>query len=262
VILNEQHPTADGRGLVVNAIHIFNVSDSLIPPLFTGDIIVAHAMSTVNCPNGAPTTGTGNPIYITKDASKSTVKRGETLTYTATVKNTADDACVVNQLVDHLPVAFEFVSTAGAAGTVAETENRPGGGTDVVIKPPSLTIPKDGSITQTYTVKVKADAAPTTYFNNVELLCANLGNWVKGLDAPVTVVVDTPPTKVPQCSDKKDNDGDGLIDYPKDPGCASPQDDDERNPLARTGLPGVLAGAAVALAAGALVLRRILNARP
>jgi hypothetical protein len=33
----------------------------------------------------------------------------------------------------------------------------------------------------------------------------------------------------PQCSDERDNDGDGLIDYPNDPGCASPQDDDETN---------------------------------
>jgi hypothetical protein len=33
----------------------------------------------------------------------------------------------------------------------------------------------------------------------------------------------------PQCSDERDNDGDGLIDYPNDPGCVSPQDDDEAN---------------------------------
>jgi large repetitive protein len=32
---------------------------------------------------------------------------------------------------------------------------------------------------------------------------------------------------VPQCSDGIDNDGDGLIDYPEDPGCLSPLDDDE-----------------------------------
>jgi len=31
----------------------------------------------------------------------------------------------------------------------------------------------------------------------------------------------------PQCSDGIDNDGDGLIDYPADPGCSSPDDDDE-----------------------------------
>ncbi len=33
------------------------------------------------------------------------------------------------------------------------------------------------------------------------------------------------------CSDGIDNDGDGLIDYPADPGCTNPQDDDESNPI-------------------------------
>jgi len=33
----------------------------------------------------------------------------------------------------------------------------------------------------------------------------------------------------PQCKDGIDNDGDGLIDYPKDPGCASLEDRDEYN---------------------------------
>ena len=36
-----------------------------------------------------------------------------------------------------------------------------------------------------------------------------------------------PPTF--QCSDNRDNDGDGLIDFPADPGCASRDDDDEFN---------------------------------
>src|SRR5256885_13758328 len=31
----------------------------------------------------------------------------------------------------------------------------------------------------------------------------------------------------PQCSDGIDNDGDGLIDYPNDPGCFAPQQDTE-----------------------------------
>jgi hypothetical protein len=34
----------------------------------------------------------------------------------------------------------------------------------------------------------------------------------------------------PQCSDGIDNDGDGLIDYPADPGCASAADLDEHSP--------------------------------
>ncbi len=34
----------------------------------------------------------------------------------------------------------------------------------------------------------------------------------------------------PQCSDGIDNDGDGLVDFPADPGCSSTTDDDEFNP--------------------------------
>jgi len=30
-----------------------------------------------------------------------------------------------------------------------------------------------------------------------------------------------------QCEDGKDNDGDGMIDFPDDPSCASESDDDE-----------------------------------
>src|SRR5262245_48781761 len=33
----------------------------------------------------------------------------------------------------------------------------------------------------------------------------------------------------PQCSDGRDNDGDGKIDFPDDPGCFAPQQDDERD---------------------------------
>ncbi len=36
-----------------------------------------------------------------------------------------------------------------------------------------------------------------------------------------------------QCNDNIDNDGDGLIDYPSDPGCTSTTDDDESNVVAQ-----------------------------
>ncbi|PIR48138.1 hypothetical protein COU80_05940, partial [Candidatus Peregrinibacteria bacterium CG10_big_fil_rev_8_21_14_0_10_55_24] len=35
------------------------------------------------------------------------------------------------------------------------------------------------------------------------------------------------PLELPECDDRVDNDGDGLADYPDDPGCADPGDDDE-----------------------------------
>lgn len=239
VMLNEQHPTADGRGMVVNAIHIYN-SDPLVPAIFTGHVIVSHAMSTVNCPNGAGSTGPADSdVYIVKNADKAKAKVGETVTYTASITNNSDDECLVNQVTDHLPIAFEYASTSGAFGTVATTVARPGGGQDVVVKPTGVSIAPGATATQTYVVTVKADAEPGTYFNNVEILCGNLGNWVKGLDAPVEVYTEDDPDPVPpdlaQCEDGKDNDGDGKVDYPGDPGCLSKKDDDERNELARTG---------------------------
>jgi len=48
VILNEQHPAENGRGIVVNAIHV--VSTTRGDALFRGDVVVAHAMSSVSCP--------------------------------------------------------------------------------------------------------------------------------------------------------------------------------------------------------------------
>jgi len=39
-----------------------------------------------------------------------------------------------------------------------------------------------------------------------------------------------PPTQTPACADTDDNDGDGLIDYPDDPGCEDLADNDEEDP--------------------------------
>jgi Divergent InlB B-repeat domain len=46
---------------------------------------------------------------------------------------------------------------------------------------------------------------------------------------PTPPPVPPPPPPVPQCSDGIDNDGDALIDYPSDPGCADALDSDERD---------------------------------
>ena len=36
-----------------------------------------------------------------------------------------------------------------------------------------------------------------------------------------------PEPEVPDCRDSRDNDGDGKIDFPADPGCTNPDDDDD-----------------------------------
>jgi uncharacterized repeat protein (TIGR01451 family) len=260
VIVNEQHPTADGRGLVVNAIHIYNVEPAPASALFDGDIIVSHAMTTVNCPNGRGSTGNSNPVFIVKEADKTSARPGENVTYTTTVRNTAAAACVVNQFIEHMPQAFEFVSTSGAFGEAVTQVTRPGGGVDVILKPANVSIATGATATQTFVLKVRDDAVEGVYFNNVEILCANLGNYVKGLDAPVRVTRTAPPTpRKPQCSDLIDNDGDGKVDFGPDPGCDSPQDDDERDaprPLPRTGGGSTAVALGLLLAGFALALRR------
>jgi uncharacterized repeat protein (TIGR01451 family) len=184
-ILNEQVPASDGRGFVVNAIHV--ISTSTGGDALHGEIIISHAMSTVNCLNGAGSTGAANPVQITKDVTPTNAKPGDQLTYTATFTNKATADCAVLAAIDHLPVGFELVSTAGDLGTTSTTRNRPGGGLDVIVGD-GKTIAVNGSATQTFVVKVGADVASGVYYNNVELFCGNLGQFVKGLDAPVEVV--------------------------------------------------------------------------
>lgn len=44
-----------------------------------------------------------------------------------------------------------------------------------------------------------------------------------------TILITVTDVFVPQCSDGQDNDGDSLIDFPNDPGCSHPSDNDETN---------------------------------
>lgn len=185
LILNEQRPAFDGRGIVVNAIHV--VSTNTGDPLLRGDVVVSHAMSTVNCPNGAGTTGTDSVVKLIKDVTPTSGVTGTQLTYTAKVTNNATEACLINHVVDHLPVGFEFVSTAGELGTAATTRARPDTGIDVFVGN-GVSIPVGGTKTQTFVVKIGKDVKPGVYFNNVEIFCADIGNFVKGLDAPVEVL--------------------------------------------------------------------------
>jgi uncharacterized repeat protein (TIGR01451 family) len=191
VIINEQHPAADGRGIVVNAIHV--ISTTTGSPLFLGDIIVSHAMATVSCTNGAGTTGSSSILPITKTVTPNVVNPGAQVTYTATFTNKSTDDCLVNEAIDHLPPGFTLVSTAGDLGTAASTRDRPGGAVDIVVAGGS-TIAHGKSATQTFVVKVGDKVAPGVFFNDVELLCANIGDFVKGLDAPVQVVAVPAPT--------------------------------------------------------------------
>ena len=188
VIVNEQHPSASGRGIVVNGLHVIGAS-----PLLRGDLIISHAVSGVTCPNGKGSEvaeGLEAPdITFAKTATPSTARAGDTVTYRATVTNTSDAPCDVLAFYDHLNPVFELVSTSGGFGDTAvdPVPVRADGGQDVVLKPTDVVIEPGASVQQTIVVRLKADVAPGTYWNNLELFCAVNGDFASGPLAPVTV---------------------------------------------------------------------------
>lgn len=240
VILNEQRPAFDGRGWVVNAIHVISTTQG--DPLIRGDIVVAHAMSTVSCTNGAGTTGGDNAIKFVKTAEPSVAKTGQQVVYTAKVTNDGVSPCLVTSFTDHLPAPFDFVATAGDFGDALDAQViRPGGGVDLVLGN-GKTLGVGETFTQTFTVRVRDDALPAVYYNNLEIFCANLGNFVKGLDAPVQVTEEVVPSPTPTPSASP-----SASVTPQPPPC---------RPLPDTGASGLWPLAAVGAAAAALGSRR------
>lgn len=65
-------------------------------------------------------------------------------------------------------------------------------------------------------------------------LVAISGLYAASESTTLTVTVLGPP----QCNDGIDNDGDGKIDYPDDPGCSSPSDNDESEEISPIGIGG------------------------
>lgn len=199
VILNEQRPAFDGRGIVVNGIHVLSTTSG--DALFRGDVIVSHAVTTVNCPNGAGTTGESNDLAFELAADPEVADPGTEVTYTARVTNSSPEPLLVTQLIDHMAPPLEFVSTSGDFGTEADrTAKRANGGTDVVVGN-GTTIPAGETFEQTFVGRVQGRAQPGVYYNNVELLSADRGNYATGLDTPVRAVEALPEAAEPAGED-------------------------------------------------------------
>ncbi|MGB8649946.1 MAG: hypothetical protein WCD35_04710 [Mycobacteriales bacterium] len=250
LIVNEQHPAATGRGLVVNGLHLIAAGFGQVPVggvLARGDVVVSHAVSGVVCPGGPGSTNGGLPkpdISFKKAASPTTAGPGEKVTYTATVTNTSSTPCEVLRFVDHVAPVFDLVSSSGPLGTRLDSPapKRADGGVDAVLRPTGVTIGAGKSVVQTFTVKVKAGAAPGTYYDTLELFCGPNGDFVSGPLAPVTVPGAALP--LPHTG--------GVT--PAAPVVADPHE------LPHTGGSPLLAGAALALTAAALGLRRLRSA--
>ena len=248
VILNEQHPAASGRGIVVNGIHIIASDSGALPiggEVIRGDVVISHAAAGVVCPGGpGSTNGTLPPPDITfdKTAAPSVAEPGDTVTYTAKVTNTSTTPCEVLRFIEHVAPPFELVSTAGPLGTTYDTPApvRTDGGVDAVLRPTGVVIAAKGSVTQTFAVKVKDGAAPGTYYDSLEIFCGPNGNFVSGPLAPVTIPAEVPvvvPPKAPPVT---------VVVAPPT--------------LPRTGGAPVLAALAVLLTGAGISLRRLRTA--
>lgn len=104
-----------------------------------------------------------------------------------------------------------------------------------------------GGITQgRYRVRINYDSATKTYTVNTtwsSLTSAPQQSLALSYKLPVSAL--TPIGLLPQCSDNVDNDGDHLVDYPADPGCSSPTDNDETDPATLTVIKNISAGGTV-----------------
>jgi len=242
IILNEQHPAADGRGLVVNGLHIIAGGEAALPiggSVIRGDIVIAHAVSTVACPGGKPGQDNGglpkSDIAFEKGASPTVAPPGTLVTYTAKVKNQGSTPCEVLSFIDHVAPAFEIVSTQGAFGKTYDTPapSRTDGGSDLVIHPTGVTIGAGKSAIQTIVVRTKAGAPSGTYYDTLEIYCARNGDFISGALAPVTVP------------------GPGTVAPPEVEVTDDPLD------LPRTGGAPLVAIAALAILGSAVGLRRM-----
>jgi uncharacterized repeat protein (TIGR01451 family) len=195
IILNEQHPAADGRGIVANGLHIIANGSGAVPvggTLIRGDVVISHASAGVVCPGGPGSALGGLPapdITFAKSATPTSIHAGDQVTYTATVHNTSTTPCEVLSFIDHMAPPFTLVSTSGAFGKVFTNPPpvRTDGGVDAVLHPTGVTIAPKGSATQTFVVKAKSNAAPGTYYDSLEIYCGVNGNFVSGPLAPVTI---------------------------------------------------------------------------
>ncbi|MCO6429902.1 MAG: DUF11 domain-containing protein [Deltaproteobacteria bacterium] len=153
------------------------------------------------------------PLTIVKKGPD-TIKPGETIVYDIVITNSTKHDYHKVDIHEVLPPHLTFVQQ----GSSSECGYK-GGKLGCWIKGIW------GKMTKTYRLVFKvSDKAPCNFqlVNQVDVVAKNAEpNWAKKM-----TVVKCEPKK--QCSDGIDNDGDGWIDL-DDPGCTSPNDDDEFN---------------------------------
>lgn len=156
---------------------------------------------------------------VTKTGPASVVE-GTSVTYSVTIRNTGATNQSNVQLVDRPGPGLAFVSSSPTGCSVQ--------GAEVVCPPVAV----NEQATKTYSLTFTAERMPTcapgaTLWNEARVVIGS--TVVATTAAPVVSALQC----APQCSDGRDNDGDGAVDYPADFSCSSPDDNDEKYPVAQ-----------------------------
>ena len=156
-------------------------------------------------------------LVFTKKASTNSADKGDTITYTIKVKNDGTAKAKDIIVTDTYATTLTFDSGNSTAGCTASNNT-------ITCAAFNVAAGAKKNITLQFTVNNTA-VCSSTISNTAQLTASNYSS-TSSTTASTTVDC----AAVYQCSDGIDNDGDGLTDFPADPGCSSATDDSEKNP--------------------------------
>ncbi|HWH33527.1 MAG TPA: choice-of-anchor P family protein, partial [Egibacteraceae bacterium] len=183
-------PDADGYGWTTRMLHVFLLDP--LTKLVNAEIVVSEAHSTATC--GEPRSdGLDNPVVISKRAVPGEVAPGREVAYDISVANASAQPCRVFKVTDRLPPGFSYV---GTSGTLADVEPSVAGREVTWHNLAGWLVEPGAALTGRLTVRVGAEVAPGTYFNDV-IVHSTCGKFEKGQDGPVRVVAPAAPAPAP-----------------------------------------------------------------
>ena len=151
---------------------------------------------------------------------------GNQATYSITVFNNGAGVASTVVLRDPLPAGASFVSATGggtfAAGTVTWNLGSIANGASTSVQV-TIQFATPATYVNVANVSYKAGNTPLTVPSNSVSTCYYAGN--------PALCTGTGDPNAPACANGTDDDADGLIDFPDDPGCASLTDTSETDPV-------------------------------
>lgn len=183
VVVREVVPDDDALGWTVRALRVSTLDP--VTGLVNAEIIVGEAHSSLVCTGEiSPPADEDRPdLRIDKEPSIDSAQPGETLSYDISVANTAEHACTIWRVTDHLPRGFTFVE---AGGDFAEADANVEGRSVHLRNLSGWTLEPGETLDGTITVRISSRTPAGTYFDDVEVR-SSCGSARTGPTAPVTV---------------------------------------------------------------------------